>query len=56
MLFGEIPLRESIVQQTITLRQQHRLKVPDAVIGASALDADLPLVTRNLVDFSPIDD
>ena len=53
--FDEIPLHEAIVQRTITLRQQYRIRLPDAVIAATALDLAVPLVTRNTQDFHPID-
>ena len=51
----EVPLHEAVVQQTITLRQQHRIRLPDAVIAATALHLDFPLVTRNEQDFQNID-
>jgi len=36
------------------LRQQHRIKIPDAVIAATALLHGLSLITRNLSDFKSI--
>ncbi len=54
-LFDEVPLREAVVQRTITLRKAHRIKLPDAVIAATALDLGCPLVTRNTDDFGSID-
>jgi predicted nucleic acid-binding protein len=53
--FDEIPLHEPIVQRTITLRQQSRIRLPDALIAATALYLDFPLVTRNTQDFRAID-
>jgi predicted nucleic acid-binding protein len=50
----EIPLHESVVQWTITLRQQYRIRLPDALIAATALDRGFPLVTRNTQDFHTI--
>jgi predicted nucleic acid-binding protein len=49
--FTEQPLTEAIVQRVIALRQQHRIKLPDAIIAATALQLDAPLVTRNTGDF-----
>jgi len=54
-LFKEVPLHEAIVQRTIRLRQEHAIKIPDAIIAASALDRDVSLVTRNTADFGKIE-
>ena len=50
----EVGLEEPIIQRTIVLRQQHRMKLPDALIAATALVHGLLLVTRNLADFQNI--
>jgi len=52
--FDEIPLHEPMVQRTITLRQQYRIRLPDALIAATALYLGFPLVTRNTQDFQTI--
>ena len=49
-----IGLDEPIIQQTMRLRQQRRLKLPDAVIAATALARGLMLLTRNVSDFAGI--
>ena len=49
-----LPLDEPVIQQTIRLRQQHRVKLPDAIIAATALAHGLPLLTRNTSDFKSI--
>ena len=46
-----LPLDELVTRQTIRLRQQPRLKLPDAIIAATALAHGLVLLTRNLTDF-----
>lgn len=50
----EIPLATSVVQQTISLRTGYSIKLPDAVIAATALTHGLTLMTRNLADFERI--
>gem|GEM_PF-3624147 len=41
----------AVAQLSITLRQQHRLKLPDAIVWASARHVGALLVTRNTKDF-----
>ncbi|MEZ4525280.1 MAG: type II toxin-antitoxin system VapC family toxin [Desulfobacterales bacterium] len=48
-------LNTSIVEQTVRIRRQYRIKLPDAVIAASCLVHDLTLVTVNDKDFEGID-
>jgi predicted nucleic acid-binding protein len=49
--FPMVELDERVAREAIALRQEHRLKIPDAIIWASArLEAAL-LVTRNTRDF-----
>jgi len=50
----EEPLTEPIVQETILLRQTYQIKVPDALVAATAQVLNLPLVTRNIDDFRRI--
>ncbi|MGH8556467.1 MAG: type II toxin-antitoxin system VapC family toxin [Methylococcales bacterium] len=42
----------AVREEAVTLRRTHRLKLPDAIIWASARIHALPLVTRNTKDFS----
>jgi predicted nucleic acid-binding protein len=49
-----IGLEEAIILRTITLRKQQKIKLPDAIIAATALVHHLTLVTRNLEDFKSI--
>ena len=48
---NQIELNTQIVAQTIALRQLRKIKIPDALIAASALYWGLPLVTHNTHDF-----
>jgi predicted nucleic acid-binding protein len=50
----ELELTNAIADQTIQLRKAHRIKLPDAVIAASAIVHQLTIVTRNTSDFSAI--
>lgn len=50
-----IPVDESVIAETIRLRCTRRIKIPDALIAASALTRALPLVTHHLADFRAID-
>jgi predicted nucleic acid-binding protein len=43
-----LELSESIKNISIELKQKHKIKLPDAVIAASALSLDIPLLTRDL--------
>ena len=49
-----IDLNDSIVNQTIAIRKMHKIKTPDAIIAATALNLDLTLVSRNKSDFDKI--
>jgi predicted nucleic acid-binding protein len=48
-------INTDIVNKTIYIRQQHKTKLPDAIIAATALAYDLTLVTRNTKDFKNIE-
>lgn len=53
--FNVIALDDAIADRAVTLRRAHRIKLPDAVIWATAQTAGRLLVTRNTKDF-PADD
>ncbi len=44
-------LTEPIIQETIALRKSRKIKLPDAVIAATALVHGLKLITQNEADF-----
>jgi predicted nucleic acid-binding protein len=47
-------LDEKIVKECIAIRKTHKVKLPDAIIAATALSQDLILLTRNTADFKSI--
>ena len=49
--FRIIALTAHVAAEAVKLRREHRLKLPDAVIWASALSENCLLVTRNTKDF-----
>ncbi|CAN5778088.1 hypothetical protein BH24BAC1_BH24BAC1_01530 [soil metagenome] len=50
-----IPLTEQIADQTIQIKKKIKIKLPDAIIAATALVYSLTLVTRNIGDFKNIE-
>lgn len=48
-------LNDSVVDQTIKICKSHRIKLPDAIIAATALVYNLTLITRNVADFKNIE-
>ena len=49
-----IELEQPIKLKTADIRKAHRIKLPDAIIAATALIYDLILLSRNLADFGGI--
>jgi predicted nucleic acid-binding protein len=49
--FDLIGLDENVADRAVTLRKTHRIKLPDAIIWASAQARGMLLVTRNTKDF-----
>ena len=50
-----IRLTDLIAEETINIRQSYRIKLPDALIYATALVENVPLLTNNIKDFISID-
>ena len=46
-----LPLTDAIADQAISLRQQRRMALGDAIIAATAMTHSLALVTHNTEDF-----
>ncbi|MBM5797610.1 MAG: type II toxin-antitoxin system VapC family toxin [Cyanobacteria bacterium K_Offshore_0m_m2_072] len=49
--FDRLSMDQAVAALTVTLSQRHGLKVPDAIILATAQHHGLQLVTRNVRDF-----
>jgi hypothetical protein len=49
-----LPLDEAVVNEVISLRKAHKIKLPDAVVAATARVHGLSLITRNDSDFKRI--
>ena len=50
-----LDLTSNIVDLTISIRKEHKTKLPDAIIAATALVYDLILISRNVSDFKAIE-
>jgi predicted nucleic acid-binding protein len=50
-----LDINNGIVNKTIAIRKNKKMKIPDAIIAATALVYDLVLITRNTSDFKNIE-
>lgn len=53
-VFDEIAIDAEIKDIAIEIRRKYRLKLPDAIIAATALHLGLSLITLNVKDFTDI--
>ena len=49
------PLSEDVADRTIAIRKLKKIKLPDAIIAATALVHNLIIITRNISDFKNIE-
>ncbi len=49
-----LPLDNEVVAKTIELRRSYKIKLPDAIIAATAMVFDFTLISRNDNDFEKI--
>ncbi len=47
-----LPVSGEVVEKTISLRKGYKIKIPDAIIAATAILQKATLITRNTSDFS----
>jgi predicted nucleic acid-binding protein len=50
-----IELEKPIKQKTAEIRKAHKIKLPDAIIAATAIVYDLTIISRNISDFKNIE-
>ena len=48
-------INREIIETTISIRQKHKIKLPDAIIAATAIVYGLTIATRNISDFKNIE-
>ncbi len=48
-------LTDEVINETITIRKFHKIRLPDAVIAATAIVHDCTVITRNIADFKNIE-
>lgn len=49
-----LELNDNVVNVCIEIRKKHKIKLPDAIIAATAIVYDLTIVSRNISDFKNI--
>lgn len=52
----EIPLNDNVIELAISLRQQSKMTLGDAIVAASAIESNSVLWTANIQDFAHIDE
>lgn len=50
-----ISLNDHIVEKVINVRQNRKMKLPDAIIAATSMQHNMELVTHNTKDFKELD-
>jgi toxin FitB len=49
-----LPIDETVISKTISIRQSKKIALGDAIIAATALTNGLILISRNIKDFENI--
>jgi len=53
--FAEVyPIDDETIDKTIDLRREYKIKLPDAIIAATAIINDFTVITHNTKDFQKI--
>ena len=53
-LCQRVDLTSEIIDQTVSVRRKYRFKIPDAIIAASVLSLNIPLVSADM-DFQKVE-
>lgn len=51
--YDEVVLTSAIAEQAIRIRKEHGMKIPDAIVYATAKESECQIVSRNTKDFHP---
>jgi predicted nucleic acid-binding protein len=51
--FAQLPIDERVAARAVALQQNKRIRLPDALVWATAQTSDRLLVTRNTKNFDP---
>ncbi len=51
-MFTLVPLSKRIADLSVSIRKEYKIRLPDAIIWASAKEQESVLITRNSKDFS----
>ncbi|MDH5786595.1 MAG: type II toxin-antitoxin system VapC family toxin [Chromatiales bacterium] len=49
--FTQVPITSGVAEQAVMIRKERRIRLPDAIIWASAKSENALLVSRNVKDF-----
>ena len=52
--FSEAPIDAAVIERAIEIRKSVRIKIPDALVAATAVIYEANLVTRNTIDFKNV--
>lgn len=52
--FREVPIDRPIAERAGRIRRETGIRLPDALIAATALERNLTVATRNIRDFQPV--
>ena len=52
--FREVPVDRAVAERAGRIRREHRVRLPDALIAATAIEHGLGLATRNQADFERV--